>query len=186
MPVAAGAPIRPVRRVTDEAHRGAKAPMWESAHVRWLAGAYAPAWAIGWAGEALMGWDNLWPLLVPAVLVWRRLWHPYAKRQIREATAAALRRHEDPGVELREATSAHAQESLARSPWPARGLALALLLLAVACAVVGRQRGDVWDAAPAVVLLAVAVGALAVARVSRTRARRWLDAPPYAEIHAPS
>lgn len=181
MPVAAGAPIRPVRRVTDETRRGAKAAVWKSAHVRWLAGAYAPIWAVGWAGEALMGWDQAgWVPAVPAVLIWRRVWFPSATRSTREATGTALRRHEDPGAELREATGEHAREALARSPWPARGLALTLLLLAVTCAVVGRQRGDIWDAAPAVALLAVAAGALVVDRISRKRARRWLDAPPYA------
>ena len=153
--------------------------MVESAHVRWLAGAWSVLWAVAWAAEALVGWDNVSPLLVPAVLVWRRLWHPYGKRQTRETTAAALRRHEDPGTELLEATGAHARESLMRSPWPVRGLALALLLLAVGCAVVGWQRGDGWDAAPAVVLVAVAVGAVVVDGIARERARRWLDDPPY-------
>ena len=151
----------------------------ESAHVRWLTGAWSVLWAVAWAVEALMGWDNAAPLLIPAVLIWRRLWHPSSRRRTRETTAAALRRHEDPGTELRQATGAHARESLARSPWPAWGLALALLLLGVACAVVGWQRGDGWDAAPAVVLVAVAVGAVVVDRISRRRARRWIDDPPY-------
>ena len=158
--------------------------MWKSAHVRWIAGAWALLAAVGWAAEALVGWDNVWPLLVPAVLVWRRLWHPHGKRQTRETTAAALRRHEDPGAELQEATGGHARESLARSPWPARGLALLAVVLAVACAVVGRQRGDGWDAAPAVLLLAVAIGTVVVDRISRQRARRWLDDPPYAVVDA--
>lgn len=183
VPVAAGAPIRPVRRVTDEAHRGATAAGWENPHVRWLAGAYAPTWAVGWAGEALIGWDQAgWVPAVPAVLIRRRTWSPCATRSTREATATALRRHEDPGAELREATGEHAREPLARPWWPARGLAL--LLLAVACALVGQQREDIWDAAPAVALLAVAVGALVVDRISRQRARRWLDAPPYAVVDA--
>jgi hypothetical protein len=153
--------------------------MWRRAHVRWLAGAYAPVWAVGWAGESLIGWEQAgFVPAVVAVLIWRRTWSPYAKRCTREATGTALRRHEDPGAELREATGAHAHESLARSPWPARGLALLAVVLAVACAVVGRHRDDIWDAAPAPVLLAVAVAALVVDRISRDRARRWLDAPP--------
>lgn len=160
--------------------------MWESAHVRWLAGAWAVLWAVAWAAEALMGWDNAFPLLVPAVLIWRRLWHPSGKRRTRETTAAALRRHEDPGAELREATGEHARESLARSSWAARGLAAVLLLLAVACALVGWERGDGWDAAPAPALLVVAVGAVVVDRVSRRRARRWIDDPPYAVVDAPA
>jgi len=155
--------------------------MWKSAHVRWLAGAYLPVWAVGWAGEALIGWEQAG--IVPAV-VWRRLWFPLARRQTREATGTALRRHADPGAELREATGAHARDSLARSPWPARGLAVALLLLAIACLVVGWQRDDGWDAAPAVVLLPVAVGAVVMDRVSRRRARHWVDDPPYAEVDA--
>ncbi|MBJ7451089.1 MAG: hypothetical protein JHC71_03270 [Blastococcus sp.] len=171
--------------MTDEAHRRAKAAGWESAHVRWLAGAYAPVWAVGWAGEALIGWEQAgFVPAVVAVLIWRRTWFPSATRRTREATGVALRRYQDPGAELREATGAHARESLARSPWPARGLAFALLLLSVACVVVGQHRGDVWDAAPAVALLAVAVGALVVDRISRNRARRWLDAPPYAVVDA--
>ena len=185
MPVAAGARTRPARSVTDDPHPGAKAAGWQSAHVRWLAGAYAPVWAIGWAGEALLGWEQVgWVPAVVGVLIWRRVWSPSATRSTREATATALRRRQDPGAELREATGEHARESLARSRWQARGLALALLLLAVTCAVVGRQRGDVWDAAPAVALLALAVGALVVDRLSRKRARRWLDAPPYAAVDA--
>ena len=155
--------------------------MFESAHVRWLAGAYALVWAVGWAGEALVGWEQAaWVPAVLAALIWRRVWSPYATRYTREATGTALRRHEDPGSDLRDATGAHARQSLARSPWPARGLALLAVVLAVACAMVGRQRGDVWDAAPAVVLLAVAVGTLVVDRISRKRARRWLEVPPYA------
>jgi hypothetical protein len=139
----------------------------ERAHVRWLAGAYALVWAVGWAGEALVGWEQAGVVqAVLAVLVWCRLWSPSDKRHTREATGTALRRHEDPGTELGEATGAHAHESLARSPWPARGLALLAVVLAVACAVVGRERGDVWDAAPAVVLLAVAVAVFVVDRIS--------------------
>ena len=156
----------------------------ESAHVRWLASAWSVLWAVAWAVEALMGWDNAALLLVPAVLIWRRLWHPSSKRRTRETTVAALRRHEDPGAELREAAGAHARGSLARSPWPARALAAGLLALAVACAVVGRQRGDAWDAAPAPALLVVAIGAVVVDRVSRQRARRWLDDPPFAVVDA--
>lgn len=156
--------------------------MVESAHVRWLVGAWAVLWAVAWAAEALAGWDNVWPLLVPAVLVWRRLWHPSGKRETRETTAAALRRHEDPGAELREATGEHARESLARAPWHAQALAGVLLALAVACALVGWQRGDGWDGAPAGALFAVAVGAVVVQRVSRQRARRWIDDPPYAAL----
>ncbi len=141
-------------------------------------------WALAWAVEALVGWDNVWPLLVPAFLVWRRLWHPSGKRRIREATGAALRRHEDPGTEFRAATGEHARASLARSAWPARGLAGVLLALAVACALVGWQRGDGWDAAPAPALLVVAVGAVVVDRVSRQSARRWIEDPPYAVVGA--
>ena len=156
------------------------AARWESAHDRWLVAAGVVLWAVAWAIDALMGWDNAWPLLVPAVLAWRRVWSPYDRRRTREATGAALRRHADPGAEIRKATEGHAQESLARSPWPAWGLAGALLALAAGCAVVGGQRDDGWDAAPAPVLLAVAIGVLVVDRMSRQRARRWLGDPPYA------
>ena len=38
--------------------------MWESAHVRWIAGAWALLAAVGWAVDALVGWDNVGPLLV--------------------------------------------------------------------------------------------------------------------------
>ncbi|RBY79087.1 hypothetical protein DQ239_05310 [Blastococcus sp. TF02-09] len=158
--------------------------MWKSAHVRWLAGAWTVLWAVAWAVDALMGWDNAWPLLVPAVLTWRRLWSPSGTRWTREATGMALRRHADPGAELRDATEAHARESLARPRWPAWGLAVLSVVLGVACAVVGRQRGDGWDAAPAAVLLIVAVGVLVVDRAARRRARRWIDDPPYAEVDA--
>ena len=123
---------------------------------------------------------------VLAVLAWRRLWFPSGTRLVRKATGRALRRHEDPGAELREATIKHARESSARSPWQTWGLALVLLVLAVACAVVGWQRGDGWDAAPVPVLLAGAVGTLVVDRVSRQRARRWIDDPPYVVIDARS
>ncbi len=157
--------------------------MWESAHDRWLVGAWAVVAAIGWAGDALIGWEQaaVVPTVV-AVLVWRRLWFPSDTRLARKATGRALRRHEDPGVGLRAATEAHARESATRSPRLPWGLALVLLVLAVACAVVGWQRGDGWDAAPVPVLLAVAVGTLVVDRVSRQRARRWLDDPPYAVV----
>ncbi|SDF82432.1 hypothetical protein SAMN05660662_3515 [Blastococcus aurantiacus] len=82
---------------------------------------------------------------------------------------------------MRAATQDHARESLTRSPWPAWGLPLVLAARAVGCALVGWQREDGWDAAPAPALLAVAVGAVVVDRISRQRARRWLDDPPYAE-----
>ena len=49
---------------------------------------------------------------------------------------------------------------------------------------VGWQRGDGWDAAPAPVLLAVAISAVLVDRVPRKRARRWLEDPPYAVVDA--
>lgn len=157
--------------------------MWESAHVRWLAGAFAPVWAVGWAGEALIGWDQAgWVPAAVAALVWHRTWSPRATRFTREATGTALRRHEDPGVELRGRTEAHAHESVTRSPRISWGLALVLLALAVACAVVRWQRGDGWDAAPAPFLLAVAIGGVVVDRVSRRRARRWIDDPPYAVV----
>jgi hypothetical protein len=98
------------------------------------------------------------------------------------ARSPALRRHEDPGAELREATGEHARELLARPPWPAWTLALALLPLAVGCAAVGWQRGDGWDVAPAPVLVAVAVGAVLVDRASRRRARRWIEDPPHVHV----
>ena len=162
------------------------AAQWESAHDRWLVGAWAVVAAIGWAGDALIGWEQTGSVpTVVAILVWRRLWFPSHKRLARKATGQALRRHEDPGVDLRAATEAHARESATRSPRLAWGLALVLLVLAVACAVVGWQRGDGWDAAPVPVLLAVAVGTLVVDRVSRQRARRWIDDPPYAVVDTP-
>ena len=158
------------------------AAQWESAHDRWLVGAWAVVAAIGWAGHALTGWEQAGSVpTIVAVLVWRRLWFPSDKRLARKATGEALRRHEDPGVELRAATEAHARESATRSPRLSWGLALVLLALAVACAVVGWQRDDGWDAAPAVVLLAVALGAVVVDRVTRRRGRRWIDDPPFVE-----
>lgn len=159
---------------------------WGSAHDRWLVGAWAVVAAIGWSGDALIGWEQAGSVpTVVAVLVWRRLWFPSHKRLARKATGKALRRHEDPGADLRKATEEHARESLARSPWPARGLALVLLGLAIGCAAAGWQREDGWDAAPAPVALAVAVGTLVVDRVSRQRARRWIDDPPYVVTDAP-
>jgi hypothetical protein len=158
--------------------------MRQSGHVRWIAGAWTLLAAVGWAAEALMGWDNVWPLLVPAALVWRRLWSPLGRRRTRETTAAALRRYEDPGAELRAPTEAHAREALTRPQWQAWGLIAVLIGLAIACALVGWQRADGWDAAPATALLAVAIGVVAVDRISRERARRWLDDPPYAVVAA--
>lgn len=155
--------------------------MLETAHSRWLVAAWAVVAAVGWSGDALIGWEQAgWVPAVVAVLVWRRLWWPSGKRLTREATGTALRRHEDPGPELRQATEEHAPETLARSPWQAWGLAVVLILLAAGCVAVGWHRGDGWDAAPAPVLLAVAVGAVVVDLVSRQRARRWLDDPPVA------
>ena len=115
-----------------------------------------------------------------AVLVWRRAWHPREVREVRDRTAAALRRHRDPGEDLRTATVAHARATLRRPSWPANALAVTLLALAVGCAMVGWQRDDGWDAAPALPLLVVAVGAVVVDRRSRQRARRWVSDPPYA------
>ena len=152
-----------------------------SAHVRWVAAAWAVCAVGGWSAEALVGWDQAGlVLMVLAALAWRRTWHPRAVLLTREATAEALRAHRDPGEDLRAPTTEHARESLARSPWAGRGLALALLGLAVACGLAGVRRDDGWDAAPALPLLVVAAGAVAVDRLSRQRARRWVEDPPYA------
>lgn len=139
--------------------------------------------SVSWAGEALTGWEQVaWVPTVVAILVWRRLWSPRAERRARKATAVALRRHEDPGADLREATALHACQALARPTWQVRGLALLLVVLAVGCASAGWLRDDGWDAAPAPFALAVALGVVVVDRVTRTRARRWLDDPAYAVV----
>ena len=177
----------PARRVAEAGGPRKVVTDVHSAHVRWIVGAWAVVAVVGWASDALIGWEQggFVPLVL-AVLVWRRLWSPSEKRRVREATGAALRRHDDPGAELRAATAAHARESATRAPRFSWGLALVLLVLAVGCAVVGWQREDGWDAAPAGALLAVAGGTLVVDHVSRRRARRWIDDPPYAVVDTAS